>query len=284
MDLVGGGGVTADKIRGCWEGSDQFWGWLDRLWGQSDSRLFHQTCPPPPPPTRGKSISSDLAPLPPHQGQVYFIRPGPLPPPPPTRGKSISSDLGTRGKSVSSDLPPSPTPTRGKSISSDLPPPPLHKGQVYFIRPAPPPLLPRTRGKSISSDLGIRGKSISSDLGPPPWAMDRMDTDFLLGVCRRHDQTNWGCDCNCFLHVLLAVYRSVVRRADRPHSFSLTHVSTGSYASGISLCPSNFQVLLTGSGWFSKRLIFSVFIQGFWWNVWKKSKNEYSFSLFSCNI
>ena len=43
----------------------------------------------------------------------------------------------------------------------------------------------------------------------------------------------------------------------------LTHFSPGSYGSGISLCSSNFQVLLTWNGWFSKRSIFSAFMHGF---------------------
>ena len=53
-------------------------------------------------------------------------------------------------------------------------------------------------------------------------------------------------------------------------SYSLTHFSPGSYASTISLCPSNFQVLVSWSGWFSKRLIFSAFVYGFKWNFLKK--------------
>ena len=44
---------------------------------------------------------------------------------------------------------------------------------------------------------------------------------------------------------------------------ALTHFSPGTSASVTSLCPSNFQVLLTWSSWFSKRLIFSAFIHRF---------------------
>ena len=49
----------------------------------------------------------------------------------------------------------------------------------------------------------------------------------------------------------------------------VAHFSRGSYACGISLCLSNFQVLLTWSSWFSKRLIFSAFMHGFYWKSLK---------------